>query len=404
MKSFTKLTLIAALCAASAANAATLQPGQQNFCNFETTQLEIGTSNGNGDMTFDVVANPLKEGVNQSPLVGHVLTGSAPWELLWTQPTDHPFAFSLYGTKFYLTVLAPEAGLPVYLKLESSSGAPALEVADVVSGTAGQWVTLEYDFARFNPADNTYDKFVILFNAGNAVAGQNWYFDDLIGPKAEVVTPQQPDTPAQMIDFCNFEDRTIEFNINDADLPMAYEIIENPFKEGINTSDHVGHVTSGGHQWELLWSTPMELPMKFSESAVFTMKVRSPKPDGIVFFKLEGDGVGAQEITNVRVPEANTWTELTYDFSSRNLPDNAYNKIVLLFDAGQNGEGENWYFDDIKGPDNGSAGIETLSADSLDNAPAIYFNLQGIQCPASSLQSGIYLRRQGQKVSKVIIK
>lgn len=46
-----------------------------------------------------------------------------------------------------------------------------------------------------------------------------------------------------------------------------------------------------------------------------------------------------------------------------------------------------------------AAGIETVSADT--NAPAVYYNLQGVQV-ANPVQGGIYIVRQGNKASKIL--
>lgn len=48
-------------------------------------------------------------------------------------------------------------------------------------------------------------------------------------------------------------------------------------------------------------------------------------------------------------------------------------------------------------------GVDNVAADSTD-APAEYFNLQGVRVDADNLTPGIYVRRQGNNTSKVIIK
>lgn len=49
--------------------------------------------------------------------------------------------------------------------------------------------------------------------------------------------------------------------------------------------------------------------------------------------------------------------------------------------------------------------IESISEDG-DNAdaPVVYYNLQGIQMSADNLTPGVYVRVQGDKATKVIIK
>lgn len=49
-----------------------------------------------------------------------------------------------------------------------------------------------------------------------------------------------------------------------------------------------------------------------------------------------------------------------------------------------------------------SSGIDSIAAD--ENAPVEYFNLQGIKIAADHLIPGLYIKRQGKTVSKVILK
>lgn len=47
--------------------------------------------------------------------------------------------------------------------------------------------------------------------------------------------------------------------------------------------------------------------------------------------------------------------------------------------------------------------IEGIDADN-SNAPVEYYNLQGIRVNADNMPAGIYIRRQGTAVSKVLVK
>lgn len=51
-----------------------------------------------------------------------------------------------------------------------------------------------------------------------------------------------------------------------------------------------------------------------------------------------------------------------------------------------------------------SAGITDVTIDNDNNAPVEYYNLNGVRVNANDLTSGIYVRRQGSKVSKVAIR
>ncbi len=51
----------------------------------------------------------------------------------------------------------------------------------------------------------------------------------------------------------------------------------------------------------------------------------------------------------------------------------------------------------------GQTAIESIGTDAA-NAPAEYFNLQGIRVDASALTPGVYIVRKGNEVNKIVIK
>ncbi|MDO5395231.1 MAG: hypothetical protein Q4F07_04630, partial [Bacteroidales bacterium] len=50
-----------------------------------------------------------------------------------------------------------------------------------------------------------------------------------------------------------------------------------------------------------------------------------------------------------------------------------------------------------------SSGVDNIIADDTD-APVEYYNLQGVRVAAENLSTGIYIRRQGSKATKVLIR
>ena len=48
----------------------------------------------------------------------------------------------------------------------------------------------------------------------------------------------------------------------------------------------------------------------------------------------------------------------------------------------------------------GTVGIDSVVAE--ENAPAVYYNLQGVK--VANPENGVYVVRQGNKVSKVLVK
>jgi hypothetical protein len=126
-------------------------------------------------------------------------------------------------------------------------------------------------------------------------------------------------------------------------------VVDNPDANGINTSDKVAesHKTAGAEVWAGSFLT-LENPIDFSTNKTFKVKVWSPKQGAVVKLKVENltDGnIGAEVDATTTV--ANEWEELTFDFSSIDT-NNEYQKVVIFFDFGNNGDDSKYYFDDIK--------------------------------------------------------
>jgi hypothetical protein len=50
-----------------------------------------------------------------------------------------------------------------------------------------------------------------------------------------------------------------------------------------------------------------------------------------------------------------------------------------------------------------ASGVENVNVNDA-NAPVEYFNLQGVKVANDNLSNGVYIRRQGTSVSKVLVK
>ncbi len=68
--------------------------------------------------------------------------------------------------------------------------------------------------------------------------------------------------------------------------------------------------------------------------------------------------------------------------------------VTAVYDRGESQMSPVFSFDPV--------GVSAINADS--SAPVEYFNIQGMQIPADNLVPGIYVRRQGSNVDKVVIK
>jgi len=157
----------------------------------------------------------------------------------------------------------------------------------------------------------------------------------------------------------NFEGSSYETSAFDG---ASIEIIDNPYKTGINTSNKVVKIVrSGGQTWA--GSIVVTKPVDFSEDNVLKIKVYSPKANIPVTIKYEsttGDSSG-EFIQNTT--SANQWEELSFDFGDEQ-PSDLFSNLVIIFNNGTTGDGSTnstYYFDDVR-----------LSNQAIDNsAPAV---------------------------------
>lgn len=134
-------------------------------------------------------------------------------------------------------------------------------------------------------------------------------------------------------------------------------VVDNPDVSEGNMSSRVGQLFK--MQDSETWAGSfIELgsPIDFSTLTKIRVKTWAPAAGIQVLLKLENL---ADNTINTEVPlqnsVANEWEELVFDFSGADL-GNEYQRIVIFFDFGNNGTGENYYFDDIELTD-GSADV-----------------------------------------------
>lgn len=129
-------------------------------------------------------------------------------------------------------------------------------------------------------------------------------------------------------------------------------VIPNPYPGGINTSATVGKIIKTKDQTWAGNYIVMSSPIDFTTTKKFKVKVYSWRPGLRVLLQLERNGDNSfMENTEAVTTQANTWEELTFDFSSK-ITDNSkkLQNILFFLDNGTQGDGSQNYtilFDDI---------------------------------------------------------
>ncbi|MBE0637450.1 MAG: hypothetical protein IH598_02915 [Bacteroidales bacterium] len=302
--------------------------------NFESFTVNYAFLDFGGN-TATVIDNPDQSGINTSARVAKAVKGAG--AEIWAGSLlilETPIDFST-NKLFKLKVWSPKSGAVVKLKVENlDSGEIAFE-ADATTSTSNSWEELEYDFSAID-VSQTYQKIVFFFDFGNVGDDATYYFDDV-----KLVAGSAPSTlPIQ-----NFEGEPPAFIAfgNIADI----EILANPDPSGLNTTATVAKLTktSGAETWAGAF---FEHTQVLDLENYKTMKVAtwSPVSGIVVKLKIENQDASVTHEVDVTNTTANAWEELEYDFSGAPAAD--YIRIVIFFDFGNPGNGNEYYFDEIE--------------------------------------------------------
>jgi hypothetical protein len=258
-----------------------------------------------------------------------------------------PFTASV--TQMSVRVYSPAAGIRVRLKVEDRTNNTHSVETEAMTQAANTWETLIFDFAtpssgtaQMNLA-YTYDMASIFFDFGNAGTGKIFYWDDVSFLPVNVA-PNYLSLPL------TFQSTTYGYPFTDFGGGVA-TVVNNPSATGINTSTKVGKMVKGPP--EVYGGSFIELvnPINFSVLKTFKVKVYSPRIGARLLLKVENSTNGGISFEKeATTTTANTWEDLTFDFSTINT-GNSYSKVVLIFDLGTVGDGSSnftFYFDDIR--------------------------------------------------------
>lgn len=282
------------------------------------------------------VENPSKTGINTSNFVLQMVKGAGqPWGGSW-----FPMASNIdlnASTEFKLKVWSPRAGAKLLFKIENeTNGGIAFEQSrDITVGN--EWVELTYDLSAANRT-NTYKKIVLIFDLGTPGDGSSnftFYVDDITQTAAAPPPPPPPITFPITLEQANIPWEAMITNFDGGMMAR----VENPDKTGLNTSNNVLRMVKGAGQ---IWGGAffnLGSEINFSTVKEFKALVWSPRADAKMLFKVENSANAAQNFEKeVTIGVANAWTEVTFDYSGINTA-NPYDRIVLIFDLGTQGDG-----------------------------------------------------------------
>jgi len=129
----------------------------------------------------------------------------------------------------------------------------------------------------------------------------------------------------------------------------SFSTVSNPYVDSENPSSKVGRMIKGaGQNWAGAYLT-LGSSMDFLNNDTFSIKVRSSKLNTKLLLKVENSSNSTINYEKeVTMTKYNEWEILTFDFSQ--IPNENYDRIVLIFDLGVTGNGSSsftYYIDDI---------------------------------------------------------
>jgi len=150
----------------------------------------------------------------------------------------------------------------------------------------------------------------------------------------------------------------------------SVSIVANPDISGINTSATVAQFTkpNGAEVWAgstITLDTPLDL-VNFSK---INVKTWSPKVGAVVKMKLENADASITHEVDINTSVANTWEQLSYDFSAAPAAD--YVKLVMFLDFGNAGDGSVYYYDDFQLVDDSGSSLSSPIQSFDGDAPTL---------------------------------
>lgn len=333
---------------------------QRNFAKVSTT---------GGDF-LKVVNNPDPSGINSSASdkVGEYTDPRDEWSAI---VYEFPSTIDLSVlSQLQVKIWSPKA-VPILFKLEG--GQQAEVFSEVKAADTRKWVQYSIDFSAAAGKGNT--KLVIFFNAGQLPTADDVYYIDDIELRRAPYTSCISNFETALDDLGRWQ----YFANGSLDGQRLANIVDNPSKTGINTSNKVAEFIErpGGETFAGYFNDALPANISMGTNKKITMKVLMDHEADVVF-KLErsvpaGSAPNTGD-TKVKYTTPNQWQELTWDFSTLNIPDGAvYSTLAMIMDFGTVPTTEKrYYFDDIAIGDkscSGTVGVRDITLANLKVYP-----------------------------------
>ena len=299
----------------------------------ETTPLVVTNFGGAG---YSIEAGPAGGSANALKITrpgGEVYAG------VYVNFTAIPFT----STRKTITALvySPAAGVPMVAKAEYADNTGTGETQPTTAVVAG-WQTLTWVFNNVD-LTKTYTRFTFLPNLGTVGTGQSYYIDNITLAPDAAPTP----APAPGVD-------TTLASFDEATPPVVTEFggagyaIGGGAPAGSPATGNSLKISrpAGGLVYAGAYVNLPPIPFSATQKSISAV-VYSPAAGTPMVAKAEyADNTGTGETQPTTAVVAG-WQTLTWLFSNVDLTK-SYTRFTILPNLGTVGNGENYYFDDIK--------------------------------------------------------
>lgn len=306
-------------------------------------------------VTYEAVANPGKDAVNDSDNVGKLVNSAT---------SDFNFIICDLATPADLSknnLLKMKVWTPIATRVlfKMEGGGKAVEkFLDL--NTTNQWVEMSFDLSA-GAEFTTLSKILIAINPFVTPVEETFYFDDIRGVEAK--------------DWYETFETGNEMGWVGADGTLEAPIA-NPAPNKVNDSANCGKYTkSGAHSYSLLIADRGTTVFDLSVNNQMKVSIHASAATQVLL-KLEGAGGPPIEKT-VNIGLINQWQEYTFDLSA--AKDYTHlTKAILFFDPGVETSADVYHFDNIYAvPQGACAGTtpDPLVIDDFEcNRNATYVN------------------------------
>jgi hypothetical protein len=279
----------------------------------------------------------------------------------------------------HLDVWTAEAVTDIETSLINNAGGTVTEAPITTALTPNGWTSIEIPISDYTDQGLTVSEIFQLKFVGTPWAAGTVFIDN-------IYFYREASGAISCGNIQDFEGAAPAFTVfgNIADT----EVVANPDMSGANTTGNVAQLTktAGSEVWA---GTFFDLasPVDFSTCTMIKVKTWSPKLGAVVKLKLEESTNGANSFeVDLNTTVANSWEELTYDFSA--APAFNYDRVVIFFDFGVSGDDSVYYYDEIELVGTGGGALGFQDFEGTPPAFTVFGNIADTEVVANPDMTG----------------